>query len=52
MATHSRTSSIVNEKFAVLGMRDDKSTGNMGFELDVNESESIIDLPGMSTEVR
>ena len=52
MATHSRTSSIVNEKFAVLGMRDDKSAGNMGFELDVNESESIIDLPGMSTEVR
>ena len=52
MATHSRTSSIVNEKIGLLGIRDDKSTGNMGFELDVNGSESILDLPGMSTEVR
>ena len=43
---------MVNERFGVLGTRDDKSNSNLPFELDVNESESILDLPGMSSEVR
>ena len=52
MQSHSRTSSVMNEHMAGLNFRDDKSSNGGMIEFDINATESILQLPGMSNEVR